>query len=119
MPFFVFLASANARAVSPPSAVPVASALLREKGREARRKFIKYLKVRKRLLSPGAINFHLHFIFVSPCSFVSSRSQFAERTGRGGEGGGDDEESVEKHQDGCTRGPGGSARRLPAINIIN
>lgn len=34
-----------------------------------RRKFIKYLKVRKRLLSPGAINFHLHFIFVSqPCS---------------------------------------------------
>lgn len=30
-----------------------------------RRKFIKYLKVRKRLLSPGAINFHLHFIFVS------------------------------------------------------
>ena len=36
-------------------------------GREARRrrKFIKYLKVRKRLLSPAAINFHLHFIFVS------------------------------------------------------
>lgn len=32
---------------------------------ERRRKFIKYLKVRKRLLSPGAINFHLHFIFVS------------------------------------------------------
>jgi len=30
-----------------------------------RRKFIKYLKVRKRLLSPAAINFHLHFIFVS------------------------------------------------------
>lgn len=30
-----------------------------------RRKFIKYLKVRKRLLSPVAINFHLHFIFVS------------------------------------------------------
>lgn len=28
-------------------------------------KFIKNLKVRKRLLSPGAINFHLHFIFVS------------------------------------------------------
>lgn len=39
-----------------------------------RRKFIKYLKVRKCLLSPEAINFHLHFIFVSPCSFVSPRS---------------------------------------------
>lgn len=36
-----------------------------EGGDERRRKFIKYLKVRKRLLSPGAINFHLHFIFVS------------------------------------------------------
>lgn len=37
----------------------------REEGEARRRKFIKYLKVRKRLLSPAAINFHLHFIFVS------------------------------------------------------
>ena len=41
--------------------------------RRRRRKFIKYLKVRKRLLSPGAINFHLHFIFVS---FVRSFIRF-------------------------------------------
>lgn len=46
----------------------------RRECRGERRKFIKYLKVRKRLLSPGAINFHLHFIFVSLCSFVSPRS---------------------------------------------
>lgn len=55
-------------------------------GREARRrrKFIKYLKVRKRLLSPAAINFHLHFIFVS---FVTAREWSGVRTndGDGGE----------------------------------
>lgn len=47
----------------------------------AERKFIKYLKVRKRLLSPGAINFHLHFIFVSPrcSSFRSSRRLLPRR----------------------------------------
>lgn len=39
-----------------------------------RRKFIKYLKVRKRLLSPAAINFHLHFIFVSFVTLARERS---------------------------------------------
>ena len=61
-------------------------ALLGAKGeREARRrrKFIKYLKVRKRLLSPAAINFHLHFIFVS---FVTAREWNGVRTNDGGEG---------------------------------
>lgn len=55
-------------------------------GREARRrrKFIKYLKVRKRLLSPAAINFHLHFIFVS---FVTAREWSGVRTNDGGGGG--------------------------------
>lgn len=53
-------------------------------GREARRrKFIKYLKVRKRLLSPAAINFHLHFIFVS---FVTAREWNDVRTNDGGGG---------------------------------
>lgn len=42
-----------------------------------RRKFIKYLKVRKRLLSPAAINFHLHFIFVS---FVMLEKRNGART---------------------------------------
>lgn len=53
-------------------------------GKEARRrKFIKYLKVRKRLLSPVAINFHLHFIFVS---FVTAREWSGIRTNDGGGG---------------------------------
>lgn len=47
-----------------------------------RRKFIKYLKVRKRLLSPAAINFHLHFIFVSfvPLARERSGARTNERT---------------------------------------
>lgn len=75
-----------------------------------RRKFIKYLKVQKRLLSPTAINFHLHFIFVSFATLESGTVH--ERT----MGAGEKKQQKEKERCKVTEMPEGNIVERPTMD---